>query len=265
MKISRYTFTIQYYGGDIAKNFSPKFRGILGSGLKYLYCKNYYEKCENCSLREDCKYLKKFKPVEINLLKTIPYSIYSRQISDKEYKVVMTIINNHISLKEITDSFVSIKEKGIGKNKYPYIIKLANSKNYNLDDKWISKRIEEFKTDYWKLTFVTPVNFKKELSEHILLSSIINRAKFLSKDLTDKILTLGKAEIYFKENKLLFKKQYRFSEVSDKEFLNISGYRGEILVKINNIAYLLLKIAEIIHIGKFISYGCGKIKLDKIL
>lgn len=259
MYIERHFFKIEHATGNLSKYLAPKIRGILGHGLKKQYCSNYYIKCEECNLTKTCKYMEMFKPVKVNKSAGSLFTIYSKKKSQKNICSITTV-GCCITLKEISDSFKIMRDEGLGGNKLPYNIKYESTKTFHIDKGWLDYIAKQFSSKYWVIQLKTPFNTSKPIEDDLLMSSVINRVKSIDSEIKDFITRNQMATLHILDKELKFERLYKFAGESR---LNLSGYTGNILVEINLEAFLLLKIAEILHIGKNISFGCGKITLEK--
>ena len=263
MEINKYSFKLNIENNLPDYKVSPKIKGIIGYGLKKIYCLNYYIKCEECNLQDKCNYIAIFKPATISKQNSVYTIIYTFK-KNNDYFVNITSLNNTISLRDVINSISIMRKNGISNKHLRYKIELGNVKNYKIDEEWLNYRKKEYTSDIWKLKFLSPyINKNGVVDNNNLISSIINRVKFLDENLLNNITKESPVYLELISQKLNYVKNFKSSDIGNN--INISGYKGELILKINLEMYLLLKLCEIFHIGKNVSYGCGKIILRSAL
>jgi len=122
-----------------------------------------------------------------------------------------------------------------------------------------------------KLRFVTPLRIKKNnhllKTDNIELSDIINsiyqrQMKLLNKDYRKFPYDI-QGEIVKKE--LRFKELTRMSN-RQKTTMNMGGFLGEIEIKgLNKECFEVLKVGELIGVGKQCVFGLGKIEIEELV
>lgn len=252
-----------------------QLRGAFGYALKKVTCINPIYKCENCFSATNCTYYQFFEKKN---------SFHSYRF-DFELGTDLYDFNLYLfeeatgALPYIVSSLhMMLTKKGLGKERRTY-------KDFNLyindsdclingEIKLPKKYIQTFDIkDYKKnitLTLVTPLRIKKHnrfvRDENIELEDIINSIY------QRQMQIIGKGHKKFPypieadivEKDLHYKELTRMSN-RQKTTMNLGGIMGEI--KINGLSrecYNILKVGELIGVGKSTVFGLGKIKMEEI-
>ena len=247
------TYTKQTY--EIKKTKKPHFfigskiSGALGYTLKEEVCINPSFKCEGCFAAKECVF----------------YDFYEAQNTTHNYRLDFKLHSNKYKFSLLlfgdaqkhTDALHKAMMHSLKEHK-----KIAFSeKKKKLKRKKHSKII--------KLEFLTPLRIKKQ-----------NR--FLTKDveLLDILLSIYKRDLELKKEpykrvKLeteykIVSKSLRYQELtrrSNKQNtkMYLGGIMGEMVVSgVSREVYELLKLGEVIGVGKSTVFGLGKIKVEDI-
>jgi CRISPR-associated endoribonuclease Cas6 len=249
-------------------------RGAFGYSLKKVVCINPSFACENCFARDNCLFFDFYE-------KKDSYHKYRFDISlePKSFDFNLYLfVDACEKLPYIISSLHKmLGENGIGRDRITtkkFTLHVNDKLVYNGADFDLSgNHIKEFNLDtYHKdiaLKFITPFRTKqknrllKELPPlELILSSVQNRKNSLQNQKIKKLeftptYELIKSDTCFKELTRLSNRQ--------KTKMQFGGIMGEIEYKnIDKKSYELLKLGEIIGIGKQCVFGLGKIKVEDI-
>ena len=243
-------------------------RGVLGFALKRVVCINPSFKCDGCFARENCIYydlyesnFAKFR-LKINLDAKLDFKILLFEEKIKEAPFIISAI------------YKAFKETGITKNRIKlnnFIILYNNQLVYDVEfrkfeNKPLKFQINEYKKDF-TLKINTPLRIKEnnhflrdDIKLETLLRSINHRFNKLKNKKIKKLEFKPEYEEIYKN--LSFKDLTRFSN-RQKTKMNLGGIMGEIIYKnVDENSYKLLKLGEIIGVGKQVTFGLGDIKLE---
>ena len=262
------------------KNFNYPFfigsmlRGTLGYGLKDVVCINPSFQCSKCFTKQTCLFYEfyeeknsfhKFRfDFELNL-KNLDFSIY---LFDNKINDISSIL---MALKNM------LEKNGLGKDREKFeILKVQfNDKDifinnqFNLDNCQPLELKDGNYSKNIKLKFITPLRIKennnfarRDIKLETILKSIKYRLSQL-KNLDDRRLNFIPTYDIQKKD-ILFSDFQRYSNRQDTK-MNIGGLIGEIEYhNLDKDSYNLLKIGEIIGVGKSTVFGLGKIKLEEL-
>ncbi len=231
-----------------------KVRGLLGYTLKNNVCINPSLQCNGCFATDNCLFYKMYE-----LQNTIHNYRFDIDLHDDDFKFFLYLFNDLQQDVNIITTSLSTALKHYGeiqiKQKSKKLKKKKNKKN----------------TKIFKIEFLTPLRIKKNnryvtkaaqididdllLSAHKRAYSLgIRKRKTFEFNRKSKIISTN---LVFKHIKRRSKKQNRV--------MDFGGLMGEMIItNLNEDEYALLKIAEIIGIGKQTVFGLGKIKIRGI-
>ena len=252
-------------------------RGALGHALKKVTCINPSYVCDGCFGASSCLY----------------YDFYEKQNTQHKYRLDVVLGSHSFdfgfylfgdackSLPYVLSALeMAVTQNGLGKNRTTYkeleisvndltVYKSATfMKSINIDTKKIE--IDSY-TPNVKIKFLTPLRIKKsnaleykDIKIDNILRSIHQRKKQIfenveehSLDYTPSYITTVKA--------LEYKPLYRRSDRQMKAIV-MDGVIGEMaVIGIDKRSYELLKIGELIAVGKQTVFGLGKIKVEEIV
>jgi len=251
-------------------------RGAFGYALKKITCINPSYKCEGCFSANECLY----------------YDFYEKKNSFHNYRIDIELGNGKFDFglylfNEACDNLPYVlsgierllTKNGITKNNYTFkdiYIWLNGELIYNSDNfSSIDISPKEFKVEKYykniKLKLLTPIRIKKNnkfLKDNIELEDILRSIyqkyqefktgkKAFKLDYTPEYKTILKS--------LQYKPLLRKSNRQNKR-MNMDGIIGEItLIDIDKRTYELLKLGEIIGVGKQTVMGLGKIKVEEMV
>lgn len=262
------------------------FRGAFGHALKYVSCNNFQENnCTICEKRTDCTYFNIFEN-ETSMAQwgqnnIHPYIIRADGEDKKIYKTndlfdfsIILIGEKAINqIKVVIKAFQAAGLKGVGANLSPFYIKNIISKKINILD-ILNTTIP---TDKLNIEFMTPLElkdkniFQKKPTFEAIYNSMNRRFNTLDH-------LFGDRKINFQNETL---QNYASTiEMSSQQIKTISlqrrsnrqeklhpiyGIMGNINFSGDLMAfYPLLKLAELLHIGKKTVMGMGQIKVNLI-
>ena len=251
-----------------------QIRGAMGYALKKVVCINPSFKCDGCFAQDNCLY----------------YDFYERVGVYHKYRLDFTLGNptydfnfylfedSTKALPYVISAFYKLfTEIGLGADRETtnnFSIKV-NDKDVYKDGSFSLEGIEpqswsedfEYK-DKVSLKLITPLRIKsnnrfvrsaKELDIKGLINSIYQRQRMLQGLERAKLPFEPKVEI--SDAFVNFKDLNRYSN-RQKGKLKIGGLLGYIELKnIDKESYMLLKVAELIGIGKQTTFGLGKVQL----
>jgi len=249
-------------------------RGAFGVSLKKVVCINPSFTCEGCFAKDNCIYHDFYE--EKNRAHQYRFDI---KLDPKRYNFKLYLFEEATEKLPYVVSAIHkmLTEQGLTKQRKTFDIKKikCNDKTIYKDGEFDLKDIKpkEFKlnklSNKIKLQLKTPLRIKhqnKILSKkpplEILLYSIQNRLTQI-KDEPRVKLTFTPS---YKESKadIRFQDQTRRSN-RQKTKLQIGGIVGEINYKeIDEKSLMLLKVGEIIGVGKQTVFGMGKIKVKNL-
>jgi CRISPR-associated endoribonuclease Cas6 len=251
-------------------------RGAFGYALKRVTCINPSYQCEGCFGIDECLY----------------YNFYEKKNDFHKYRIDIELGNGKFDFglylfNEACDGLPYIlsgietllSKNGITRNNYTFkniYIWLNGELIYNSDSfSSINIPPKEFKVDNYfkniKLKILTPIRIKKNnrfLKDDIELKDILRSIYQKSQEFEtgEKAFKLDYTPEYKTILKSLqYKPLLRKSNRQNKR-MNMDGIIGEItLMDIDKRTYELLKLGEIIGVGKQTVMGLGKIKVEEMV
>lgn len=249
-----------------------QLRGAFGYALKKVTCINPSYKCENCFASSNCLYYDFYE--QKNVFHKYRFDF---KLACEFYDFSFYLFNDSTSkLPYVISAFhMMLTQNGLGKDRKTY----QNFDMYINDKSAIENGQISIPKDFIKtfsidkicpnitLKFVTPIRIKKEnrflRSDEFELKDLINsiyqrQMKLLGNDYK-KFPYEIKGEIVKKD--LKFKELTRLS--NRQKPMNLGGIIGEIEIKnLNKESYEVLKVGELIGVGKQTVFGLGKIELN---
>ena len=259
---------------DFKSNFNLPYdfigssiRGVFGNSLKRVVCINPSFDCKGCFAKDNCLFydfyesdFAKFR-LKISLNGRVDFRIILFEEKVKEAPFVISAI------------YKAFKEIGITKKRIKldnFLIFYNNQLVYDKDFKKFDNFALKFDvTDYKKdftLKINTPIRVKEngklvrdDIKLQTLLRSINHRfSKIKNKEIKKLEFNPSYKEIY---KNLGFKELIRYSN-RQKTKMKLGGIMGEIIYNdVDENSYKLLKLGEIIGVGKQVTFGLGDIEI----
>jgi len=250
-------------------------RGAFGYALKRVVCINPSFKCEECFAKGECLFYEFFE--EKNSFHKYRFDI---ELGSDKFDFGLYIFNSACNdLLYILSSLEKLlREIGVGADRYKFnnfSIYLNGKEIYNSDGfQKIDSSPKTFQNqDYFrdiKLEILTPIRIKrdnrllkKSLELEDILTSIYKREEklFFNRD----IYKLNYTPSYTTTLKRLqYKPLLRRSNRQDRK-LKVDGIIGEMaILNIDKRSFELLKLGEIIGVGKQSVFGLGKIRVKNL-
>lgn len=250
-----------------------QIRGTFGYALKKVTCINPTYSCEGCFATSNCLY----------------HQFYEEKNSYHKYRLDFELGKDYYDFsfylfEEVCEKLpyvisaihMMLTQNGLGKEKIKYEVfeMFVNDESCMQNGKIIlpkefTKRFQIInRFENIKLKLVTPLRIKKdnrflrsdEIELHSLINSIYQRQmKLLGRDFK-KFPYEIKCEIINKE--LQYKELTRLSNRQNVT-MNMGGIIGEIELKnLNKECYEVLKLGELLGVGKQTVFGLGKIEME---
>jgi len=249
-----------------------QLRGALGYCLKKVTCINPSFKCEDCFATNNCLYYEFYEQKDIfhkyrfdfELGKDY-YDFNFYLFDDSAQKLPYVISAFHMMLTQ----------NGLGKNRTTY----KNFDMYVNDKLCIENGKIKLPKDFIKtfqidkicqditLRFQTPLRLKKNNSfiriADIELSDLVN--SIYQRQM--KILGRGNKKFPYEIQGEIINKNLKFKELTrlsnrQKTTMNLGGLVGDIKIKnLNKESYEVLKVGELLGVGKQTVFGLGKIQI----
>lgn len=252
-----------------------QIRGAFGYALKKVTCINPISDCEGCFATSNCLYYQFYEEKNSYHKYRLDFEL------GKDYYDFSFFLFDNICEKlpyVISALYMMLTQNGLGKEKVKYekFEMFVNDVSCMLNGKIVLPKefIKKFQIknrfENIKLKLITPLRIKKEnrflrndeLELHSLINSIYQRQmKILGRDYK-KFPYEIKGEIINKN--LHFKELTRLSN-KQKTTMNMGGIIGEIEFKnLNKECFEVLKLGELLGVGKQTVFGLGKIKMEEL-
>ena len=243
-------------------------RGVLGVALKKVVCINPSFECKGCFAKENCVYydfyesdFAKFR-LKIKLFPRLDFKIILFEESIKEAPFIISAV------------YKSLKEIGITKKRIKidnFVILYNNQLVFDgefkkFENKPLNFKVNDYKKDF-TLKINTPVRIKEnnrfvkdDIKLETLLRSINHRFSKLKNQPIKQLDFIPEYETVYKN--LSFKDLTRYSN-RQKTKMHLGGISGEIIYKnVDEKSYKLLKLGELIGVGKQVTFGLGDIEIE---
>jgi len=257
---SGFTMPYEFIGSSI--------RGVLGVALKKVVCINSSFDCKECFAKDNCIYydfydsdFAKFR-LRINLSPKLEFKIILFEETVKETPFIISGI------------YKAFREIGLTKQRVKvdnFIILYNNQLVFDgefkkFENTSLNFEIKEIKKDF-TLKINTPIRIKennKFVKDNIkletILRSINHRFNKLKNSEIKKLEFTPKYEEVYKN--LYFKDLIRYSN-RQKTKMKLGGILGEIIYKdVDEESFKLLKLGELIGVGKQVTFGLGDIRIE---
>ncbi|MFA7083898.1 MAG: CRISPR system precrRNA processing endoribonuclease RAMP protein Cas6 [Arcobacteraceae bacterium] len=250
-----------------------QLRGALGYALKKVTCINPSFECNECFAAQNCLYYEFYE--EKNRVHKFRFDF---ELGKEYYDFSFYLFDSAtFKLPYVVSAFYTmLSQNGLGKERVTYedFDIYINDKNC-LDNNQIKlpkEFVERFTIDEINknivLHFVTPLRIKKDnkfiRDDNIELKDIINSIYQRQMKLLDKEYK----RFPYKIEGEIVKKDLKYKELTrlsnrQKTTMNLGGIMGT--MQINNLSkecYEVLKLGELLAVGKQTVFGLGKIKME---
>jgi CRISPR-associated endoribonuclease Cas6 len=252
-----------------------QLRGALGYALKKVSCINPSYNCEECFASSNCLFHQFYEEKNTYHKYRLDFEL-GKDFYDFSFYLFDNVCEK---LPYIVSALhMMLTQNGLGKEKVKYSdfemyindkSCLQNGKIF-LPKEYIKTFFIDNRSKNIRLKFLTPLRIKKEnrflRGEEIELNSLINsiyqrQMKLLNRDYK-KFPYEIQGEIIRKN--LKYKELTRLSS-RQKTTMNMGGIVGEIEFKnLNKESYEVLKLGELLGVGKQTVFGLGKIKMEEL-
>lgn len=229
-----------------------KVRGAFGYALKEEVCMNPSFECKDCFVAKECIFYSMYEKQNVTHNYRLDFKLY-----DEKYKFSLLLFNELQEHKEIIQKSM--------------LRSLNEYKKIKTKEKQKSLKIKDSFASVVKVSFLTPLRMKKnnrfiinhkEIEINDILLSIHKRNLALN-DQDTQPLEFSKTLKTVSKN-LYYKELTRRSNKQNTK-MNMGGLMGEIILSgVDKQTYQLLKLGEIIGVGKSTVFGLGKIKVEDI-
>jgi len=242
-------------------------RGAFGHGLKKVVCINPSGVCEGCFAKEECLFYDFFENkspkyrLKIDLSGNVSFDLFLFEEYAKKSPYVVSAL------------YKAFKQIGIGKHKQKIDFKMfyndklifdgADFKEFNNEVKEYG--VKDIKSQC-RLVFVTPIRIKEnnrfvreKIKPETVLRSIHHKI--------NKLQNIPLSRLPFKPKYKISDEKFSFNELRrysnrQKRGMNFGGITGYIDFEyIDEKSYYLLKIGELVGVGKQTTFGLGSIEI----
>lgn len=251
-----------------------QLRGALGYALKKVSCINPSFKCEGCFSVSSCTYYQfyeqknSFHKYRFDFELGLEYYDFNLYLFDEATKQLPYIVSA---------LYMMLTKNGLGRERiiYPDFELFINGEQslkngeLHLPDVYIKKlQINDIKKNI-TLVIKTPLRIKKENNfirdDRLELKDIINSIYQRQMQLLGK----GYKKFPYSIQGEIVKKDLHYKELTrmsnrQKTTMNLGGIMGKIeIIGLNKECYEVLKVGELIGVGKQTVFGLGKIKVKE--
>jgi hypothetical protein len=251
-----------------------QLRGALGYALKKVTCINPSFECSECFAQNNCLYYSfyeqknSFLKYRFDFILGLDYYDFNYYLFDNEVQKLPYLISAFS---------IMLTQNGLGSNrvKYKDFDIFVDDKNCMIDNKIVLPKnyIKTFHIEkiYQNiiLEFITPLRIKKDnrfiRDDNIKLQDIINSIYQRQMGLIGRKYK----KFPYKIEGEIVKKELSYKELTRKSnrqntIMNLGGIIGKIQIKgLNKESFEVLKIGELIAVGKSTVFGLGKIKIEE--
>ncbi len=291
---TRSTFKIEFLSPFVPNPFiGSTLRGGFGRAFRKSVCITGLRDCDRCILRYNCIYSYIFEtPSEDKSFSNAPHPfVFNVPLNMKSHYNVGDTLNFEVILigkgidylPYFIYAFETFGRMGIGRERSRFYVKRVYKgrrviyDGERLSSGWnkpIQLRVKNIKEKKLKMTFLSPTKIisKGKILKIPEFANIINalerRISLLKEfhnnqqDFKEKSLTDSANNIIIIQDNL---KEYPFKRYSSRQKRKIVmyGFVGSIVYKGNFTPFMkILRLGEIIHIGKATSFGFGRYKIE---
>ncbi|MDY0365870.1 MAG: CRISPR system precrRNA processing endoribonuclease RAMP protein Cas6 [Arcobacteraceae bacterium] len=249
-------------------------RGAFGYALKKITCINPQYVCDGCFAKESCLYYEFYE--EKNSFHKYRFDF---RLAMEQYEFDYYLFDDATSkLPYIISSFIKmLKDYGLGKDGvkfddfdiYINDILATNGSEIKLPKEYVKVfKIDEIYSDVY-LELITPLRIKKEnrflRTDDIELSDIVNSTYQRQM----RLLGRGFKKFPYQIKGEIVEKNLKYQELTrssnrQKTLMNLGGIMGNMTIRnLNKESFEVLKLAELLAVGKQSVFGLGKIKINK--
>ena len=223
---------------------------MLGYALKDEVCVNPTMKCEGCFAASECAF----------------YEMYEKVNATQQYKLDYTLHDNKYKFSLLLFGKLQEAETSVRKAMLKALEEYETVK-FKSKEKQFSK--PKRKVSLLKITFETPLRIKKKnlfARDDIELLDILRSIYKRDRDLRGKAQKpLRIEETYKVVSKNVYYKELIRRSNKQQAKMNMGGLMGEMIITgVDKKVYNLLKLGEVIGIGKATVFGLGKIKVEEL-
>jgi len=268
------------------RSFASAIRGIWGRSLIKRSCIQRSIDCEKCDLKT-CVYNLIFSQQFSDRERFHPYII--REIDKSSDSIVIEFIFLGIISHHMDKVIYSI----IDMSKFPLIVEgkrvpffvesildqydqlIYNHQGQVINRSTVQQYVEPTKTSsHIRLSFDTPLRvkyenrFMRDFRLEPMLLSLYRRVDYLNKHFNESAIALG--EYLYNEHIRVVKPSFKWVENFRKSFardqkMSLGGLVGSVELKdVDENTYQLLKLGELVHVGKQTSFGLGKYSVENL-
>jgi len=252
-----------------------QIRGALGYALKKVSCINPSFECSGCFSSSSCLYYKFYE--EKNSVHKYRFDF---ELGKEYYDFSLYLFDDVIDQLPYVVSALHMMliKNGLGSNKTTYSdftmyvndISIFNNNRLSLPKNFSKKlKIDTFCPNI-TLKFITPLRIKKEnrlvRDDSLELKDIVNSIYQRQMQLLGK----GFKKFPYPIEGEILKKSIHYKELTRKSnrqkiLMNLGGIMGSMEIKgLNKESYEVLKVGELIGVGKSTVFGLGKIEVEDL-
>lgn len=249
-----------------------QLRGALGYALKKVTCINPSFKCEGCFATSNCLYHEFYE--EKNTFHKFRFDF---ELGREYYDFSFYLFDDATQkLPYLVSAFhMMLTQNGLGKDRVTYKnfdmyindTSCMKAGQINLPKDFVKNLTIDKISQNISLKLVTPLRIKKEnrfiRGDDIELRDIIN--SIYQRQM--KLMSRGHKKFPYEIKGEIIKKELNYKELTrksnrQKTTMNLGGMMGTIEIKdINKECYEVLKVGELIGVGKSTVFGLGKIEI----
>ncbi|WP_022853899.1 CRISPR system precrRNA processing endoribonuclease RAMP protein Cas6 [Thermodesulfatator atlanticus] len=279
------------------KPFSP-LRGVLGAQLKRISCvARQFETCAPCPLNQHCAYGYIFetpRPEDAERLRLYPYVPHPFALTPvlplkgNTFELGLTLVGRGIQyFPHFVLALSAAGDKGLGRRRARF--QIADIKDHfgheslyqkgQLKPPTMKEEIHEEGASQIKIRFLTPTSLRfeghlvppKNFAFHILVRNLLRRVSALSYFHAEKELNLPFKELIERAQgvktvaKRLFPQEIIRYSARKETTMPLRGFVGEALFEGELSPFMpLLRLGELVHVGKNTSFGFGAYRLEEM-
>jgi len=250
-------------------------RGAFGYALKKVTCINPSYRCENCFAKENCLYYSFYEEkntihnyrFEIELgAYDFNFGLYIFEDTTQELPYILSALEMMLTKNGLTKESYIFDDIEISVDSQ---IIYENHSFATIDTPPIDFQLDAVEQDV-KIEIKTPIRVKKDnrfLRDTIELEDILRSIyqRYTRVKSGENTYRLNYKPSYTIEEKNLYPKQLVRNSNRQKSKMSMDGVMGEMVVRgLDRESYRLLKIGEIIGVGKQTVMGLGRIEVEGI-